>query len=142
MPVARLSAPGARRPGPVRGLGRSLSGTPYVAEVNAVWILKTLLFLVFLVAVTYFVMLNGSTWVDVKLMDSGVPQQVHLVFLLFQAFVIGAVVWFFVTVSHEITFRRAIRKLKQENADLLQEIAGLRSISLDDIDTEKPSDER
>jgi len=110
--------------------------------VKAVWILKTLLFLVFLVAVTYFVMLNGSTWVDVKLMDSGVPHQVHLVFLLFQAFVIGAVVWFFVTVSHEITFRRAIRKLKQENADLLQEIAGLRSISLDDIDTEKPSDER
>jgi len=107
-----------------------------------VWILKTLLFLVFLVAVTYFVTLNGSTWVDVKLTDTGVPHEVHLVFLLFQAFVIGAVVWFIVTVSHEITFRRAIRKLKQENSDLLQEIAGLRSISLDGIETEKPSDER
>lgn len=106
------------------------------------WILKTLLFLVFLVAVTYFVMLNGSTWADVRLTDSGAPHEVHLVFLLFQAFVIGAVAWFFVTVSHEITFRRAIRKLKQENADLLQEIGGLRSISLDDIETEKPSDER
>ncbi len=87
-------------------------------------------------------MLNGSTWVDVRLTDSGAPHAVHLVFLLFQAFVTGAVVWFFVTVSHEVTFRRAIRKLKQENTDLLQEIGGIRSISLDGIETEKPAEER
>jgi len=105
-----------------------------------VWILKTLLFLVFLIAVTYFVILNGATWVEVRLADSAPAHEVHLVFLLFQAFVIGAIVWFLVTVSHEITFRRAMSKLRQENADLLQEIAGLRSISLDDIDAEKSSD--
>jgi uncharacterized integral membrane protein len=105
--------------------------------VEAVWILKTLLFLVFLVAVTWFVILNGATWVEVRVSDSGAPHDVHLVFLLFQAFVVGAVVWFIVTVSHEITFRRTIRKLRQENADLLQEVAGLRSISLDGIDTDR-----
>ncbi|MBM3307018.1 MAG: LapA family protein [Candidatus Eisenbacteria bacterium] len=102
------------------------------------WILKTLLFLVFLIAVTYFVTLNGATWVDVRLTDSGPPHEVHLMFLLFQAFVVGAVVWFLATVSHEIVFRRTIRKLRQENADLLQEVAGLRNISLDGIDAEKP----
>lgn len=104
------------------------------------WILKTLLFLVFLVAITYFVILNGATWVEVRLTDTSAPHQVHLVFLLFQAFVIGALVWFFVTVSHEIAFRRSLRKLKQENADLLQELGGLRSISLDGIDAERPPD--
>jgi hypothetical protein len=105
--------------------------------VEAVWILKTLLFLVFLIAVTWFVTLNGATWVEVRVSDSGAPHNVHLVFLLFQAFVVGAVVWFIVTMSHEIAFRRTIRKLKLENADLLQEVAGLRNISLDDIDPDR-----
>jgi len=107
-----------------------------------VWIVKALFFLVFLVAVTYFVILNGATWVEVRLADSGAAHEVHLVFLLFQAFIVGAVVWFLATVSHEITFRRELRKLRQENSDLLQEIAGLRSISLDDIDAEKPPEGR
>lgn len=103
------------------------------------WIVRMLLFLVLVVAVTGFAMLNSDASANVELWPGLVFYDVPLVLLLFEAFVIGAVVWFVVSIFHEVTLRTAIRKLKRENADLNQEIAGLRSISLEDIDPEETS---
>jgi len=98
-----------------------------------------LLFLILVVAVTGFAMLNSSETASVVLWPGRlVFYDVPLVLLLFEAFVIGAVVWFFVSVFHEVGLRATIRRLKRENADLNQEIAGLRNISLDGIETEEP----
>ena len=101
------------------------------------WVLRMLLLLVLVVAVTGFAMLNSSERASVVVWPGSVAfYDVPLVLLLFEAFVLGAIVWFVVSIFHEVSLRGVIRRLKRENADLNQEIAGLRSISLDEIEEE------
>jgi len=96
-----------------------------------------LLTLILVVIVTGFAMLNSAERATVKLWpDTLVFYEVPLVLLLFEAFVLGAIVWFVVSIFHEIRLRRQIRRLKRENSDLNQEIAGLHSISLQEIEGE------
>jgi len=106
-------------------------------EVKPVWVVRMLLFLILVVVVTGFAMLNGSERASVVVWPGSVVfYEVPLVLLLFEAFVLGAIVWFVVSVFHEVSLRTTIRRLKRENRDLNQEIAGLRSISLDGIEGE------
>lgn len=117
-------------------------GRTRVLEVNTVWVVRMLLFLVLVVVVTGFAMLNSSESATVQLWPGTlVFYDVPLVLLLFEAFVLGAVVWFIVSIFHEVSLRAAIRRLKRENADLHQEIGGLRSISLDEIESETTDEE-
>jgi len=100
-----------------------------------------LLTLVLVVIVTGFAMLNSAERATVTLWPRTlVFFDVPLVLLLFEAFVIGAVVWFIVSIFHEVGLRRQIRRLKRENSDLNQEIAGLHSISLQEIEGETGQD--
>jgi uncharacterized integral membrane protein len=100
-----------------------------------------LLILILVVAITWFAMINSGERATISLGTAQLTfEDVPLVLLLFEAFVIGAVVWFFVSIFHEITLRRRIKQLKRESRDLQQEIAGLRNISLDGIESE-PGDE-
>lgn len=113
-----------------------LISDPYL-EVNAVWVLRMLLLLILVVVVTGFAMLNSGERATITLGTAGLTfSDVPLVLLLFEAFVLGAVVWFFVSVVHEISLRNTIRRQKREISDLVQETAGLRHISLDEIDEE------
>lgn len=106
------------------------------------WVVRMLLTLVLVVIVTGFAMLNNAEQATVTLWPRTVVFfEVPLVLLLFEAFVLGAVVWFVVSVFHEIALRRQIRKLKRENSDLNQEIAGLHSISLQDIEGQAAQDD-
>ena len=101
-----------------------------------------LLTLVLVVIVTGFAMLNSAERATVTLWPRTlVFFDVPLVLLLFEAFVIGAVVWFIVSIFHEVGLRRQIRRLKRENSDLNQEIAGLHSISLQEIEGETGQDD-
>jgi uncharacterized integral membrane protein len=101
-----------------------------------------LLTLVLVVIVTGFAMLNSAERATVTLWPRTlVFFDVPLVLLLFEAFVIGAVVWFIVSIFHEVGLRRQIRKLKRENSDLNQEIAGLHSISLQEIEGDAEQDD-
>jgi uncharacterized integral membrane protein len=95
-----------------------------------------LLTLILVVIVTGFAMLNTGERATVKLLPDVIFYQVPLVLLLFEAFVLGAVVWFIVSIFHEISLRSQIRKLRRENRDLNHEIAGLHSISLQEIEGE------
>lgn len=106
------------------------------------WVVRMLLTLVLVVIVTGFAMLNSAERATVTLWPrTMVFFDVPLVLLLFEAFVIGAVVWFIVSIFHEVGLRRQIRKLKRENSDLNQEIAGLHSISLQEIEGETGQDD-
>jgi len=106
-----------------------------------VWVVRMLLTLVLVVVVTGFAMLNSAERATVTLWPRTlVFFEVPLVLLLFEAFVLGAVVWFVISIFHEVGLRRTIRKLKRENADLNQEIAGLHSISLQEIEGETRQD--
>jgi len=119
------------------------SGRPFpYLEVNTVWVVRMLLTLVLVVIVTGFAMLNSAETATVTLWPRTlVFYEVPLVLLLFEAFVLGAVVWFIVSILHEISLRRQIRKLKRENSDLNQEIAGLHSISLQEIEGHAAQDD-
>ena len=106
------------------------------------WVVRMLLTLVLVVIVTGFAMLNNAERATVTLWPRTVVFfEVPLVLLLFEAFVVGAVVWFVVSVFHEIALRRQIRRLKRENSDLNQEIAGLHSISLQEIEGQAAQDD-
>lgn len=105
------------------------------------WIFRMLLILVLVVAVTGFAMLNSSERATVSL-GTVTFYDVPLVLLLFEAFVLGAVVWFLVSVWHEIKLRRTIRQQNRDISDLHQEIAALRNISLDDIEEAEEPDLR
>ena len=106
------------------------------------WVVRMLLTLVLVVIVTGFAMLNNAERATVTLWPRTVVFfEVPLVLLLFEAFVLGAVVWFVVSIFHEIALRRQIRKLKRENSDLNQEIAGLHSISLQEIEGQAAQDD-
>jgi len=107
-----------------------------------VWIVRMFLILILVVTITWFAMINSSERATVSLGTSFLTfYDVPLVLLLFEAFVLGAIVWFIVAIFHEVTLRRAMRRLRRENADLNKEIAGLRKISLDSIEQEeKPTE--
>ena len=106
------------------------------------WVVRMLLTLVLVVIVTGFAMQNSGEHANVTIWQNAlVFYQVPLVLLLFEAFVLGAVVWFVVSIFHEIALRRQIRKLKRENSDLNQEIAGLHSISLQEIEGHAAGDD-
>ncbi len=106
------------------------------------WVFRMLLTLVLVVMVTGFAMLNSGEHATVTLWPRTlVFFEVPLVLLLFEALVLGAVVWFVVSIFHEIGLRRQIRKLKRENSDLNQEIAGLHSISLQEIEGQAAQDD-
>ncbi len=99
------------------------------------WIFRMLLLLVLVVIVTGFAMLNSAQRATITLgTESLTFRDIPLVLLLFEAFVLGAVVWFLVSIGHEVTLRRIIRRQKREIMDLGGEISGLREISLEDID--------
>jgi uncharacterized integral membrane protein len=117
-----------------------LISDPYL-EVNAVWVLRMLLLLIVVVVLTGFAMVNSGERATITLGTAALTfSNVPLVLLLFEAFVLGAIVWFFVSIGHEISLRRIIRRQKREIADLNQETAGLRHISLDEIDEEESVD--
>ena len=77
-----------------------------------------LLFLVLVVVVTGFAMLNSSESATVQLWPGAfVFYDVPLVLLLFEAFVLGAVVWFIVSIFHEVNMRTAIRRISLDGID-------------------------
>ena len=102
------------------------------------WVFRMLLLLVLVIIVTGFAMLNSAERVTITLgTESLTFRDIPLVLLLFEAFVLGAVVWFLVSIGHEVGLRRIIRRQKREIMDLGGEISGLREISLEDIDDEE-----
>ena len=102
------------------------------------WVFRMLLLLVLVIIVTGSAMLNSAESVKITLgTESLTFTDIPLVLLLFEAFVLGAVVWFLVSIGHEVGLRRIIRQQKREIMDLGGEISGLREISLEDIDDEE-----
>ncbi len=99
------------------------------------WVFRMLLLLILVIVVTGFAMLNSAERSTITLgTESLTFRDIPLVLLLFEAFVLGAVVWFFISISHEVGLRRIIRKQKREISDLNSEIAGVRQISLEEIE--------
>ncbi len=97
------------------------------------WILKNLAWLLIMVAVVGFAILNvngraseirlpGATYVDLP-----------LTVVLFAAFALGMFLAFLLTLVHHLKGRAAMGRLTRENQNLKQELRVLRNLPLEDL---------
>jgi uncharacterized integral membrane protein len=99
------------------------------------WFVRMFLLLVVFVVVLGFALLNQGKTVDIVFFfpEEAHTYNVHLIFALFGAFVIGMVVWFFISLGHDIKVRREASRLRKENKKLLEELSALRNLPIDEI---------
>jgi uncharacterized integral membrane protein len=97
------------------------------------WLLKNLAWLLIMVAVVGFAILNvngraseirlpGATYVDLP-----------LTVVLFAAFVLGMFLAFLLTLVHHLKGRAAMGRLARENQSLKEELRALRNLPLEDL---------
>jgi uncharacterized integral membrane protein len=97
------------------------------------WILKNMAWLLIMVAVVGFAILNvngraseirfpGATYVDLP-----------LTVVLFAAFALGMFLAFLLTLIHHLKGRAALGRLARENESLKQELRALRNLPLQDL---------
>ncbi len=97
------------------------------------WILKNLAWLLIMVAVVGFAILNvngraseirlpGATYVDLP-----------LTVVLFTAFVLGMFLAFLLTLVHQLKGKAVMGRLTRENQNLKQELRVLRNLPLEDL---------
>ena len=100
------------------------------------WILKNLAWLVIMVAVVGFALLNmngraseihfpGTTYTDLP-----------LTVVLFAAFALGMFLAFLLTLVHHLKGRAAMGRLTRENLSLKEELRALRNLPLQDLEAE------
>ncbi|MCX5799891.1 MAG: LapA family protein [Candidatus Eisenbacteria bacterium] len=99
------------------------------------WFVRMFLLLVVFVVVLGFALLNQGKSVDIVFFfpQEAYTYNVHLIFALFGAFVIGMLVWFFISLGHDIKVRRDASRLRKENKRLLEELNALRNLPLDEV---------
>jgi len=93
------------------------------------------LLLVVFVVVLGFALLNQGKTVDIVFFfpEEAHTYNVHAIFALFGAFVAGMLVWFFISLGHDIKVRRDASRLRKENKKLVEELNALRNIHLDEV---------
>lgn len=99
------------------------------------WFVRMFLLLVVFVVILGFALLNQGKTVDIVFFfpERAHTYQVQLIFALFGAFVIGMVVWFFMSLGHDIKVRRDASRLRKENKKLLEELNALRNLPIDEV---------
>ena len=99
------------------------------------WFVRMFLLLVVFVVVLGFALLNQGKTVDIVFFfpEEAHTYNVHLIFALFGAFVVGMLVWFFISLGHDIKVRRDASRLRKENKKLLEELNAIRNIHLDEV---------
>jgi len=103
------------------------------------WFVRMFFLMIVFVLILGFALLNNEKSIDIAFFfpKEAHTYQVHLVFALFGAFVLGMFVWFFLSVGHDIKVRRDASRLRKENKKLLEELDALRNLPLDEV-TVKP----
>ncbi len=99
------------------------------------WFVRMFFLLVVFVMVLGFALLNNEKYVEIAFFfpKESNTYEVHLIFALFGAFVVGMLVWFFLSIGHDIKVRRDASRLKKENKKLLEELNALRNLPLDEV---------
>jgi uncharacterized integral membrane protein len=95
------------------------------------WLVRVFLTGAIFAAVLLFAIQNVQEWTDIRLLP-GTIYHVQLVFALFVAFVLGSLLWFFVSVAREFRTRREIMRLRREAQRLRDELTALRNLPLED----------
>ncbi|KPL20005.1 MAG: hypothetical protein AMJ92_00740 [candidate division Zixibacteria bacterium SM23_81] len=102
------------------------------------WILRWLFIAIVMILVLAFALQNLEqrtvvrfyTWESVEL---------PLILFLFEAFVVGLIVWFLVAIFHDLQLRSEIRRIRKENKKLRSELTALRNLPLEEEENTQES---
>lgn len=97
------------------------------------WILRNLLWLLIMIAVVGFAILNVNGRVTEIRLPGAVYTDLPLTVVLFSTFVIGMFLSFVMTLVHYLKGRAAMRKLARENQNLKEELRALRNLPIEDL---------
>lgn len=97
------------------------------------WFLKNIIWLVIMVLVVGFALLNVNETVTAVNLPGRVYRQLPSNVALFVAYVVGMITAFILTLLHHLKIRSAINRVKRENQNLKQELSQLRNLPLEDF---------
>jgi len=97
------------------------------------WILKNLAWLLVMVAVVGFAILNVNGRVNEIRLPGTVYTNLSLTIVLFLAFVLGVFFAFVMAAVHYLKGRAAMGRLARENQGLRDELRALRNLPLEDL---------
>jgi uncharacterized integral membrane protein len=102
------------------------------------WFVKTFLAIVVVAGLLYVALLNSGQEVNIFLLDPNIPTipNVELPVALLASFVLGSLVWFFVSLFQVLTAKSEVASLKRKNRELARELTDLRNMPVRDLDPE------
>lgn len=95
------------------------------------WILRWLFIAVIMILVLAFALQNLEQHTVVSFWNWQ-SAELPLILFLFEAFVVGLLVWFLVAVFHELQLRSEIRQVRKQNKKLQAELTALRNLPLEE----------
>jgi len=98
------------------------------------WILKNLAWLLIMVAVVGFAILNVNGRASEIHFPGATYTDLPLTVVLFAAFALGMFLAFLLTLVHHLKGRAAMGRLTRENQSLKEELRALRNLPLQDIE--------
>jgi uncharacterized integral membrane protein len=102
------------------------------------WILRWLFIAVIMIVVLAFALQNLEQRTIVRFWNWQ-SSELPLILFLFEAFVVGLLVWFLVAIFHELQLRSEIRHVRKENKKLEAELKALRNLPLEEEETTEGS---
>ena len=100
------------------------------------WILRLFFIAVIMIVVLAFALQNLEQRTVVRFW-SWQSAELPLILFLFEAFVVGLLVWFLVAIFHELQLRSEIRHIRKENKKLKAELTALRNLPLEVEETQE-----
>lgn len=100
------------------------------------WFFKAFLVIVVVAGLLWVAVLNSGQTVDIHLQSPKVPtlDDVQLPVALLASFVLGALVWFFVSLFQVLSAKSEVASLKRKNRELTRELTDLRNMTVRDLD--------
>ena len=102
------------------------------------WFIKAFLAIVVVAGLLWIAVLNSGQQVNIFLSDPHIAtiSNVELPVALLASFVLGAVVWFFVSLFQVVSAKSEVASLKRRTRELTRELTDLRNMPVRDLDPE------
>lgn len=98
------------------------------------WFLKAFLVIVVVAGLLWVAVLNSNQTVDIHLPKTPTLDNVQLPVALLASFVLGALVWFFVSLFQVLSAKSEVAGLKRRTRELTRELTDLRNMTVRDLD--------
>jgi uncharacterized integral membrane protein len=98
------------------------------------WFFKAFLVIVVVAALLWVAVLHSDQTVSLHLPGMPTLENVQLPVALLASFVLGALVWFFVSLFQVLSAKSEVGSLKRKNRELTRELTDLRNMTVRDLD--------